>query len=582
MTSRRSPKKSGHILVFVLAVLGIIFILTTIAFQLIRIEAHSVNRSYVSRQALNLAEAGIERAIRELNGNAAYPGEAELVLGNGVLNITVSGTGKTRTIQATGTVPNSTNPIVSRTVKAEASLDSENVEFFYGIQVDGGGLDMTNDSVVNGNVYSNGNVIGANGALITGDVTVAGGLNDNPSVSQTDNDANQFFATAKSNQHIAQPFIATATETLPKVSVLLSKVGNPTSNLTVRITADGNSKPGSVLATSVIPASAVGATASWIGASFVSAPTVNNGARYWIVLSYNSNSNSNHWNWRKKSGDGSAGGLADTGMTASGCCSNNQNWSGINGHLAFQAWLGGQATRIDGMIIGSNSSGVARANQFVNTTVHGSSCPNAYCLIENPSPEILPISDGLVQDWKQQAASGGTHSGDYILDGTSSDSLGPKKIEGDLILRNTSILTVTGTLWVTGNISLENSSRTQLHPGYGANSGIIIADGTITTSNSATFGGAGIGSYVLMLSDRDAKTQTSIFVNNASVGVIYYAGKSWINFANASAAKEATAWGISLGNGASVTYESGLANTNFTSGPGGGWRLKKGTWRQLD
>ena len=59
------------------------------------------------------------------------------------------------------------------------------------------------------------------------------------------------------------------------------------------------------------------------------------------------------------------------------------------------------------------------------------------------------------------------------------------------------------------------------------------------------------------------KSSASIFiVNNVSV-------------------KEVVAYHLELLNNASVNYESGLANVNFSAGPSGGWIIKKGTWQVI-
>lgn len=569
-------KRSGHILMFSLVVLAVLFVLTSVSLQLVHREGSSANRSYVGHQAMNLAEAGVEHAIRQLNTNTNYTGEVNTALGSGTFTVTVTGSGSTRTIEASGYIPNNTNPVMTRTVRAEASLDSENVEFFYGIQVDGGGIAMGNNAQVNGNVFSNGNITGSSGATITGDATVAGGLSDTPSISSTLEDSDQFFATASTNRDIAQSFTATSSDTLPKVSLLLGKVGNPTSNLTVRIaTTDGDQPDTSSLATAVIAHASVGLTPSWIDATFSSPPNLSNGTKYWIVLDYGSNSATNYWNWRKDSADTY---VDNTGKSTSNCCSGSPTWTNVGGDLAFRAWIGGTATSISDMIVG----GTARANQISNSTVHGSACPNSYCLIQNPSPEALPISDGNIADWNNDAAAGGIQTGTYSLINGAVASLGPKKIEGDLIIDNGSVLTVTGTLWVTGTVQISNNSTVRLDNGYSTNSGIIVADGIIQISNNAIFEGSGEGSYVLLLTSLDDKNGNGIVVSNNSVGVIYYAGKSRIHFSNNASAKEATAWGITFDNNAVVTYESGLANMNFTSGPGAGWQLKKGTWREIN
>lgn len=571
-----TTKKPGYVLVFVLTLMAIMFVLTTVSFNLVHYEATTTNRSYSSRQALNLAESGIEQAIRALNANSNYPGETNTTLGNGMFTTTVTGTGASRTITSVGYIPNATDPRVTRTVKAEAILGGTSAEFFYGIQVDGGGVSINNSSSINGNVYSNGNIIGTNSGTITGDATVAGAISDTPTIEHVTSDADQFFATTNDNRDIAQSFTATASDNLSKISLLLAKVGDPSSNLTVRLAADVGGQPDTAsIASSVIPHVSVGSTPSWIDVTFSALPALTNGTKYWIVLDYNSHSDTNHWNWRKDSSNSYAN---NTGVSSSNCCSGSPTWTNVGGDLIFRVWIGGAVTRIEGMTIG----GTARANQFVNTSVHGSNCPNPYCIISNPAGETLPISDGNVADWQADALAGGTLTGDYTLSGTEQANLGPKKIVGNLTVTNSAILTMTGTLWVTGNVSFTNSAIVRLDSGYGSNSGIIIADGTITVANTVQFQGADVGSYVLLLTTRDAKNETSIFVSNNSTGVIYYAGRSWIQFTNTASAKEATAWGIRLDNNSSITYESGLANTNFTSGPGGGWSLKKGSWRNID
>src|SRR3989344_5907193 len=42
--------------------------------------------------------------------------------------------------------------------------------------------------------------------------------------------------------------------------------------------------------------------------------------------------------------------------------------------------------------IGDSTSGIARAPSFVNTVVHGSVCPNQYCVVESPSSQNFPFS----------------------------------------------------------------------------------------------------------------------------------------------------------------------------------------------
>ena len=63
--------------------------------------------------------------------------------------------------------------------------------------------------------------------------------------------------------------------------------------------------------------------------------------------------------------------------------------------------------------------------------------------------------------------------------------------------------------------------------------------------------------------------------------MILYAADGVVEVSNNAALKEITANKIHLSNGASVTYESGLASPLFSSGPGGGWEIQDQSWQLL-
>lgn len=258
----------------------------------------------------------------------------------------------------------------------------------------------------------------------------------------------------------------------------------------------------------------------------------------------------------------------------------NGNILGSNGaRVTGTAVAAGSNHRIEQMIIGDASSGEGRASQFVNTTIHGSSCPNQYCIVENPAPANLPVADAMIQEWKDLAVAGGVTSGDVTVSGTV--TLGPKKITGKLTVTNGSTLTINGTLWVVGDIVFDNNSVVQLSPGYGSMSGVVISDAKIDVKNGAVVRGSGDpASYTMLLAAKDSTGEEIIKVDNNSSGVIYYAGKGWIKFSNNAEAKEATAYGIRLDNNAVITYDSGLASANFSAGPGATFDIT--SWKEKE
>ena len=148
---------------------------TTSFFNYFGSAVQSERFSLASAQARALAEAGIDKAVYELNHTANYSGETNTALGNGVFSVSMASIdGSTKRLTATGYVPNSTNPTATKVIQATVSINSSVVSFRYGVQVGDGGVTMSNNSTINGNIFSNGNVSGS--GTITGDATVAVGV----------------------------------------------------------------------------------------------------------------------------------------------------------------------------------------------------------------------------------------------------------------------------------------------------------------------------------------------------------------------------------------------------------------------
>ena len=192
-------------------------------------------------------------------------------------------------------------------------------------------------------------------------------------------------------------------------------------------------------------------------------------------------------------------------------------------------------------------------------------------------PQNFPITNEQITGWKDEAAALGT-VGSQSLSGTN-NTLGPKKINGNLELDNNAKLTVTGTLWVTGNLVLSNGAEIKLDSSYGSGDGVIVVDGTSTLSNSALFSGSGnSNSYIMLLSTNN--TGSAIVLSNNAGAVILYAANGTINLSNNAGVKQISAKTISLSNNATITYETGLADAVFTSGPSGGYSIQ--SWIEIE
>ncbi|QQG45986.1 MAG: hypothetical protein HYY55_03345 [Candidatus Niyogibacteria bacterium] len=192
-------------------------------------------------------------------------------------------------------------------------------------------------------------------------------------------------------------------------------------------------------------------------------------------------------------------------------------------------------------------------------------------------PEQFPIPESLIDSWKADAEAGGVISG-FSVGNNSSETLGPKKISGDLTLGNSATLILTGTIWVTGTINFGNNPILKLDASYGQLSGVLVVDGSVDFGNqAAVFEGSGEeGSYLMLLSTFGP--EDAIKLGNKAEGAIFYAPNGIINAGNNLNLKEATGYGLKVGNGTTITYESGFADLNFSSGPSGGYEIE--SWRE--
>ncbi|MEK7664502.1 MAG: hypothetical protein AAB340_03665 [Patescibacteria group bacterium] len=124
-----------------------------------------------STQAYYAAEAGVEDALILLKNNPNISSLSyNLSVGDATTRVTINPTvGGSRVIDSQG---NDSDRL--RNIQTVYSIDSEGISFFYGAQVGDGGLEMNNGSRIKGNVFSTGNIRGANNAIIDNDVIVSG------------------------------------------------------------------------------------------------------------------------------------------------------------------------------------------------------------------------------------------------------------------------------------------------------------------------------------------------------------------------------------------------------------------------
>lgn len=127
------------------------------------------NVSLNSKRAYFLSESGTEDATYRIINNMAISGTETISLGSGSTNTTIT------TLFANVKQISSLGDVLNFQRKTGLTVQTgEGVVFRYGTQAGQGGFVFQNNAHVSGNLYSNGDIIGSNGAYITGDAFVAG------------------------------------------------------------------------------------------------------------------------------------------------------------------------------------------------------------------------------------------------------------------------------------------------------------------------------------------------------------------------------------------------------------------------
>ncbi|MDQ3018890.1 MAG: hypothetical protein M3Q64_03405, partial [bacterium] len=174
MHKQVQQNQEGSIIIIGIVFMAILLTMTSAIWGYTVLQVKASRQAVARTQALHLAEAGIDKAIDQLNEDQSFVGESNIALGGGVYTTAISSVDTSnKQITATAYIPDSTNPEAQITIKTKVSIDLASVAFNLGVQVGEGGLQMSNNTTINGNVYSNGNITGS--GVITGDATVAGG-----------------------------------------------------------------------------------------------------------------------------------------------------------------------------------------------------------------------------------------------------------------------------------------------------------------------------------------------------------------------------------------------------------------------
>ncbi|MDO8500142.1 MAG: hypothetical protein Q7S66_05850 [bacterium] len=422
----------------------------------------------------------------------------------------------------------------------------------------------------------------------------------------------------------AQSFQPSITDRITRAELYIKKFGAP-SAATFRLVRDSGGAPstnaGDVLATAAIDPSGVASTYGWLVIDF-SSVVLNDNTTYWLLIDA-SLDYSNYYFLGEDVSDAYSDG---TGKRTSDWSSGG--WAAAGGDFDFRVYMGGTNRTISGVTINGNANGHTiddvtvggnvnafsyndgtvtgniNADSISECTINGNASYNSIinCSVvgnqvtpttppADPPVLPMPITEGQLDAWEQDAEDGGVISSPCPYKPADGATIGPKKINCDVEIDGSNIVTLTGVLWISGNFEMKNSAQLILAPSFGSNSGVVIVDkqadrltsSKVIIGNTAEISGSGqTGSYIMLASRNNSAevggAEEAVNIGNSSSVAIYYAPHGLISLPNTIDVKEATGYKLQLRNSAAISYESGLANLQFSSGPTGSWKIK--SWQE--
>lgn len=258
-----------------------------------------------------------------------------------------------------------------------------------------------------------------------------------------------------------------------------------------------------------------------------------------------------------------------------------QNSATINGNVYSNAPDGANKS-----IQGSGSSqinGEAWTVGTVSTPDPTLNCTTPPCKHENQPPSEMPNIDEKVAGWKTTAEAGGTTTcadTPALCNIDSNTAIGPQKYVGNLTISNNAIVTVNGAIYITGNLSVsQGGTEINLNNNLGSQGVGFVVSGTLSISQGAKFNptNANPKGYIMVVTESTSNSAMSIGQSGANA--VFYALNGGTQLSQTANVNALVAKSLTMQNSAALTYESGLASTQFTTGPGGSWEIKRGTYR---
>lgn len=538
-------------------------------------------QSYISADVLN------EEALYRLNKGKTLPSSIVLSFNDSTSTALISNIGTQKQVLATGI-----SGMFTRLSQSIFTQGQGSFALNYGMQIGSGGITMSGSPTVNGNVSSNGDITGSGVSTINGNVVSASPssqffdqINGLPAVSQQ----NVTIGNTTATRDFAQSFMVSTTTPVSQVQFYIKKNKTPAS-ARVYITADSSDKPSNTeIMSGVLNTTNILSTYTWVPSIFSTNTSLVPGVKYWLVISNPSVSTSKNLTIAVSGTDSYTSGTVKYGRygIANSWTSAPAGYDGL-----FMLALGG-ANTISGVVVNGSANSYVVNSSTVSGTLYCQSgtSNNKSCNTSSSTPNAMtyPFSNTNISDWKTEATNGGVYNGDITITGVTATTTGPLKINGNLTVTSSGRMTMTGTIYVTGNVTIDGSAVLSLASSYGSKSGVLVADGVVTTTASAVLAGSGTtGSYITIATTNSCggtsttcTTTPAVSLGGNATSVIVFAPNGKINFQGSARANSLIGYAVSLTGNVVVDYNNTLSSIKFDNTSGGSTAWITDTWKEI-
>jgi len=610
MIGKKKEKENGYLMLLTAIIFMMLSTIIVFGLAMPIIKQIFTSRDiWAAKQGYYYAESGTEDLLYRVNDAtySSHVGSSENTLFDASTTIVT-------TISTTTNGENLQSIINSSGYEKHIQVNLQKgtvISFPYAVQSGDGGVDLNNTSYVQGgDVFAIRNFWEDTSGNVTGNVTVANPstlfldqANDIPS--SPSNDIN--FGNVSTSTDFAQSFQISSTSPLTVASVYIKKVGNPTVAPTLKIVKNyhnanydsPSATTSDTLASIIIPIASTTPSYQWIDANFTSPGlSLAKNTTYWLVLDNSNTSTANYF-----SIEANLDNYYPLGTSKVGNLSTGNSWLAKNLDGFFRITLGDYYAIAQG--VGGNASVGGDVSSHVANFIDGTlaiKCQVGYsnnqsCDTSNPDPGLIPnpISDTQILKWEAEATAGGILNGNQTV---GTQTLGPVKIVGNLTINQSSTLTLTGAVYVTGkvdlgtNVLLQSGTKIKLDPSFGNNSGVLIANGQVNLGRLSSLQGSGqSGSYLFVISTSSCPTgscssffvlwpvtssiigisldtsRSALYAPNGEIDLTGVLGKaSSANAVYADAIKLGGTGSGGLGGNSNVVYYTDLIAPSFISG----------------